>query len=192
MAVTRAASQPARTTPAPVTKTVASKVVGGAPEAAAPEGGSGGSLASVFDETPAATNSYGINVPPGKYECIIVHAKVNDPFPAGGQIATIKVEVADVGDEQGKTIDLTYNLVGKDGKPGAGIGFLKRDLAKLGYADIKFADIPEAFGQLAEAMDGVEVLVKINGQYTNAYLQTLIEGSEIVEQWKAARPATPF
>lgn len=192
MAIKRSNPQPARTSPAPVTKATG-KVVDNAPEEQEEPTGNGGvNLSKVFDDTPAASGSAGINVPPGKYECIIVHCKVLDAEASGKQAALFKVEVADEGEHQGSVISMYYNLIDKAGQPSAGIGFLKRDLAKLGYADIKWADIPEALQQLTEAQDGVVITVKANPPYVNAYLDSLLEGSEIVEEWKRVRPETPY
>ena len=195
MAVTRQgtkaatpATQPARTAAPPAGQaTRKGGVVGGESEE---QTSSGGSFANLFDQTPASSG-FGIDVPPGDYECILIYARLEQPNDKG-QSVLFKYEVCDEGDSQGKVIPTYYKVLELNGTAGKGMGILKKDLALLGFPDVSGADLEDAFKQLEEAMDGVALKVKINGQYTNAYLQGLVENSEIVAGWKAIRPDKPF
>ena len=159
-------------------------------EQAPAEQATGGSFASLFDKTPASSG-IGIDVPPGDYECVLVYAKIEPPTEKGVN-ALLKYEVADEGDYQGKVIPTYYRLQEASGEVGKGMGIFKKDLAKLGFPEVAGADVDDALGQLVEAMDGVAIKVKQNGQYVNAYLQGLVENSEVVEAWKSTRPETPY
>ena len=185
MAVKRQApaALPSRTAAQPTGKAVP----GAQAPATAP---TGGSFASLFDQTPASSG-VGIDVPPGDYECILVYGKI-EPANEKGTNALLKYEVADEGDYQGKVIPTYYRLMEVSGEVGKGMGIFKKDMAKLGFPDLKGEDVEDALSQLVEAMDGVAIKVKQNGQYVNAYLQGLVENSEVVESWKASRPETPY
>ena len=178
-----AASLPPRTTGATAGKAIPQET------AAAPAAG-GGSFASLFDQTPASSG-FGIDVPPGDYECVLVYARIEPPNDKGTSVL-LKYEVADEGDSQGKVIPTYYKVLELDGTAGKGMGILKKDLGKLGFPDVSGADVEDALRQLEEAMDGVSLKVKQNGQYTNAYLQGLVQNSEIIESWKSVRPETPY
>lgn len=185
MAVTRK-QLPNRETPANP-----AKVVGGDKpkvDTSVPSGAS--SLSSLFDKASSAT-SFGADIPPGDYEAILVYAKV-EPKNDKGIAALFKYEVADEGDHQGKVLSSYYGLMKVDGSEGPGMGFFKRDLAKLGYPDIAGDDIEEALEQLMETQDGVSIKVKHKDGYTNVYLQGVTVGSEIVDEWKAKRPEQPY
>lgn len=148
------------------------------------------SFASAFDETPPATGMSGSDVPPGKYEAIITYAALKDENDKG-QAVLIKYEIADEGDSQGKTLHSYYTVFDKSGGVGKGMGFLRRDLAKLGYSDLSGEQVEEALEEVAKDQLGVAITVKVKDGWTNVYLDGIVEDSEIIDAWKAEHPETP-
>jgi hypothetical protein len=123
----------------------------------------------------------------GKYEAIIPEFVLQDPNEKG-QAARIKYEIASEGEMQGETVTQFYSLFDAEGQPGKGAAFLKKDLAVMGYPDCSFDDLETVFEEIVEKLLGVVITVKQNGQWTNAYLNGLAEGSDVVSEYLEKRP----
>lgn len=128
-----------------------------------------GSLAALFDEaTPGNT------LPPGDYNVKITEFEVMEPNDKG-TAAKIVYTVLEDEEKAGQEVTQYYKLADAEGGPGAGLGFLKRDLAVLGYDNVAGADIEETLETIASEEPEVVITVKQNGQWTNAYLKGLID-----------------
>lgn len=149
------------------------------------EKGKRSSLASAFDK---AKPSGAID--DGKYAALIIDMGLNKPSDKG-QSAFVRYEIADEGDFQGQEVVQFYSLLDADGNEMKGCGYLKRDLAILGYGDVRFAEIETAFSEIKEEMPGVNITIKNNPPYTNAYLGSLNE-DDIIDDWKNSRPEKPY
>ncbi len=81
------------------------------------------------------------------------------------------------GEEEGKTGRQMYKLTDSDGGKAPGMAYLMRDLALLGYEDVKGKDIEsgKAFKEVNEEQPMCLVTAKKNGQYMNYYLNGLVE-----------------
>jgi hypothetical protein len=145
----------------------------------APEAGM--SKADLFD----STKPQGV-IDAGKYEAIIVEL-VLQPEDDKGQSARIKYEIASSGDMQGQSLAQWYKVFEADGSAGKGAAFLKKDLAILGYPDAKFGELEEVFEEIVEKQLGVVITVKQNQNFTNAYLNGLAEGSDIIDEYLEKR-----
>jgi hypothetical protein len=148
------------------------------------EGGNGGgqSKADVFDKTKAQGA-----IDAGKYEAIITELVLQDEDEKG-QSVRMKYEIATDGDFRGQSLAQFYKLFEANGGAGKGAAFLKKDLAVLGYPDVSFEDLESVFEEIVEKELGVVITVKINGQFTNAYLGGLCEDSDIIDEYKANKP----
>jgi hypothetical protein len=145
-------------------------------------GNGGKSKADVFNKTKAQGQ-----IDAGKYEAIITELVLQDEDEKG-QSVRMKYEIATDGDFRGQSLAQFYKLFEADGGAGKGAAFLKKDLAVLGYDNVEFDDLEKAFEEIVEQELGVVITVKINGQFTNAYLGGLCEDSDIIEEYKAQRP----
>jgi len=140
------------------------------------------SKADAFDAA-KATGS----VDAGKYEAVIDEFVLQKPDEKG-ESARIKYKIASEGDAQGQTVTQWYKLFNADESPARGLEFLKKDLAILGYDDVKYSDLTEVFDEIAEAHTGVVITVKHNEGFVNCYLQGLCEDSDIIEAFLEAHP----
>jgi hypothetical protein len=145
----------------------------------APEGGEGGdapmSKADAFDQAKAMGS-----VEVGKYEAVVDEFVLQKPDEKG-ESARIKYKIASEGDAQGQTVTQWYKLFNADETPAKGLEFLKKDLAVLGYDDVKYRDLEGVFEEIADAHTGVVITVKHNDNFVNCYLQGLCEDSDIIE-----------
>lgn len=146
--------------------------------AAHEEGGSGESRADAFDNVKAQGS-----VDPGKYEAVIEEFVLQDADDEKGQSARIKYGIASAGDFRGVQVTQFYKVFEANGDTGKGAAFLKKDLAVLGYGEVKFADLEEAFEEIVEKDMGVLITVKQNGQFTNCYLGGLAEESDVIAEY---------
>ncbi len=142
------------------------------PSKKAAGGKSGRSLADKFNAAPVGG---GPSMPPGKHQCAIISFELQEN--AKGTSAVVEYEGRDNGDDDidGKKLKQWYKLFDEKDEVAAGAGFLKADLATLGYEDVTFDDLEAAFKEITREEPMVVIQVKQNGQYTNAYLQGLVE-----------------
>jgi hypothetical protein len=139
------------------------------PTEQAPKKRKAGSLAALFDEaTPGNT------LPNGDYNAKITEFEVMEPNDKG-LAAKIQYTVLEGEEKAGETVTQYYQLQTADGEPGKGLGFLKRDLATLGYDDVAGDALEETLETIAGEEPEVVITVKQNGQWTNAYLKGLID-----------------
>lgn len=133
------------------------------------------SFADLFDKTKPG----GGFMPVGKHTCYLTSLEVEGKLDGEDKLK-VKVTFEGAEDEEegvsGKSLSSWYSLRSEDGEPMGGIGFLKRDLEILGYADISLSDLEELCSTITNERLKVVINVKQNGQYTNAYLQGLAEG----------------
>lgn len=141
-----------------------------------------GSKADAFDSTMPQGQ-----VAPGKYEAVVVEMVMGNVDPEKGQSARIKVEIATEGDQQGQSATQFYKVFEADENVGKGAAFLKRDLAILGYPDVKFGDLEDVFEEITEKHPGIVVTVKQNGNFTNVYLNGLCEDQDLIDTYLATR-----
>jgi hypothetical protein len=134
------------------------------------------SLSAAFDEAKPGGGFMEV----GTHRAFITEFVVEEPNDKGHS-AKITYEGSDQSENEavhGKEISQWYQLLKKDGSPGQGLGFLKRDLETLGYADVAGDDLEDVLAEIMTNRPEVIINVKRNGQYTNAYLQGLVEGEE--------------
>ena len=137
--------------------------------------GGGMSKADAFDNVKPQGH-----VEAGKYEAVIVELVLQKP-DANGQSVRAKYMICTEGDYQGEQISQWYKLFEADETPGKGAAFLKKDLAVLGYEDVKFGELEDVFEEIVEKKLGVVITVKQNPPYTNVYLGGLCEDSTVIE-----------
>jgi hypothetical protein len=145
------------------------------------EAGGGDSEADLFDSTKAQGAIDG-----GKYVAIIGEAVLQDKDEKG-RSCRFQYEIATDGEFRGQKVTQFYKMFEANGDAGKGLAFLKKDLAVLGYSDIKFGDLENVFEEIVEKNIGCNVTVKQNGQFTNVYLNGLSEDTEVVEDYLANR-----
>ena len=135
-------------------------------------GSAGKSKADLFDETKP---NEGFGIPQGAYEALIVGAELKRDESSEKESIEMTYEVINHRDDElnGKTVKAWYNLFDKDGTPAKGGGFWKRDSAVIGY-ECKYADLEETLAGLVEDQVEVAITVKVNGQFTNIYLNGLV------------------
>lgn len=125
-------------------------------------------------------------VEPGKYEGVIEEMVLQDPDEKG-QSVRLKYGIATAGDFRGVQVTQWYKILEADNTAGKGAAFLKKDLAILGYPDVKFADLEQAFEEIVEKNIGVLMTVKQNGAFTNVYLGGLCEDSDVIDEYLDSR-----
>lgn len=129
------------------------------------------SLADLFDA--ADINDASNKLSEGEHEVRLNEIKIIEDEKKGS-IAISSFEAID-GDEEGKKAGARYKLTDADGHSAPGMAILKRDLALLGFENVKGKKLIKACEELTEAQPMCIVRVKQNGQYTNVYLQGLAE-----------------
>lgn len=122
----------------------------------------------------------------GKYVALIGEMILQEPDDKG-QSARVKYEIATEGDFRGADVTQFYKLFEADGSVGKGAAFLKRDLAVLGHADVKFGDLEETFEEIVNDQVGCNVTVKQNGQWTNVYLDGVTEDTSVIDEYLQVR-----
>ena len=146
--------------------------------AADDSGGDDDARARAFDETKPQGQ-----VDPGKYFAVIEEFVLQE-VDEKGQSARVKYGIANDGEFRGQQVTQFYKLFEADGSTGKGAAFLKKDLAVLGYGDVKFVDMEEAMNELVEKDTGVIITVKQNQQWTNVYLAGLAEdGADVIAEY---------
>lgn len=133
--------------------------------------------ADAFDNTRAQGA-----VDPGKYEALIGELVLQDKDDKG-QSVRMKYEIATAGEFRGQSVAQFYKILEADGKAGKGAAFLKKDMAVLGYSDVKYADLETAFEEIVNKEIGVLVTVKQNGTFTNVYLGGLCEDTDVIAEY---------
>jgi hypothetical protein len=134
------------------------------------------SLEAAFDEAKPG----GGFMPVGRHRAFITEMVLEEPNDKGTS-AKVTYEGSPQSENEevhGKSLSQWYKLLDKDGTPAQGLGFLKRDLEILGYADVTGDQLEDVFAQITSERPEVVINVKQNGQWTNAYLQGLVEGEE--------------
>lgn len=131
------------------------------------------SLEAAFD----AAKPGGGFMPVGKHVANITEFVLEEPNEKGTS-AKVTYEGSEQSENEevhGKSLSQWYKLLDKEGQPAQGLGFLKRDLEILGYADVTGDQMEDVMAQITNARPLVSINVKQNGQYTNAYLNGLVE-----------------
>jgi len=135
------------------------------------------SLATQFDETDASEASQ--MMPPGEHEVRLNEITlVVDPKKGASVKSTY--EIID-GDLEGKKISSFSKLTDVAGNKAPGMAYLKRDLALLGYDDVPGKKLAKILAEISDEQPLVIINVKVNGQYTNAYLQGLASEESALE-----------
>ncbi len=134
-----------------------------------------GSLASAFDSTPAGGGF--ASWPAGKYRVNLTGAEMLPHDDKKGQSVQFTYTGHEDEDDTvaGKEVKQWYKIANADGSAGPGIGFLKKDLAILGYEDVTFADLEDTLDRVQSEQPLLNVNVKQNGQYSNVYIEGLVE-----------------
>lgn len=145
------------------------------------------SLTSLFKKAKVAPkNSFGL--PPGNYECLVNggEADQNDKgISAYLEYVAVNCEDSEI---DGRSHRAFYGLVDADGEPQQGIEYFKRDLLELGITEEELEglddddDLIDAINKLlrkiAKAQPWVSVQVKQKGDYTNLFLQGVMEDQD--------------
>ena len=143
-----------------------------------------GSFEDVFDKAKAQGQ-----VRDGKFEAIIRELVLQPVDKEKGQSVRMKYHIISEGDEQGSEVTQWYGIRTPENTPGPGLGFLKRDLAVLGYQDVRFGDLEEIFQAITENQElGVLITVKNNPPFTNAYLNGMMPEADDVLAYREAHP----
>jgi hypothetical protein len=104
-----------------------------------------------------------------------------------GQSARAVYEIASEGEFRGQKLTQFYKLFEADKSVGKGVAFLKKDLAVLGYEDVKFGDLEAVFEEIGSQNIGCNITVKQNGQFTNVYLNGVTEDTAVLDEYLAVR-----
>jgi hypothetical protein len=133
------------------------------------------SLANAFDSTPAGAAFAAW--PAGKYQVNLTGAELTPHDEKKGQSVQFTYTGHEDEDDAvaGKEMKQWYKIANADGAAGPGIGFLKKDLAILGYEDVTFADLEDTLDRVQSEQPLLNVNVKQNGQYSNVYIEGLVE-----------------
>lgn len=147
----------------------------------------GMSKADVFDSAKAVGR-----VGPGKYEAVIKDLVLQKPDEKG-QSARATFAIASEGKFQGDTVAQWYKMFEPedaqgDCAPAKGLEYLKKDLAILGYPDVRFKELEGVFEEISEKHLGVNVTVKHNDNFVNVYIAGLCEDSEVIEAFLDTNP----
>jgi hypothetical protein len=141
------------------------------------------SFANLFDKAKAQGQ-----VSDGKFDAIIREFVLQEKNEKG-QAARLKYHIISDGDEQGSEVTQFYNIRTPDNQPGNGLGFLKRDLAMLGYNDFRFGDLENIFEEIVENEGlGVMITVKNNPPFVNAYLNGIMPDEDDARAYREAHP----
>lgn len=165
-----------------IKKTTKSAATKSAPAKAKPT-----SLAHLFDETDMSEASN--MLPEGEHEVRLNSFEIKDK-PGKGTAAFVEYEAID-GDYEGRKVRQMYMLTEPNGEKKQGMAYLKRDLALLGYEDVKGKDLESSLQTLTEEQPICIINVKNNGQYVNAYLQGLAENVATGDDAEADAEAAP-
>jgi hypothetical protein len=118
--------------------------------------------------------------PAGKHEMRIIEAELQVKDDDSESVM-FKYEGTE-GDVEGKTVCQWYGILtapndNGEVEAGKGVGFLRRDLEILGFeeSDTEYDNLEATLEALVEKAPLVATNVKLNGQYTNVYIQKLIE-----------------
>lgn len=152
-----------------------------APRGDGDENAGGESKADLFDSTKPQGAIDG-----GKYVALIAEMILQKPDEKG-QSARVTYEIATEGEFQGQKATQFYKMFEADESAGKGLAFLKRDLAVMGYSDVKFGDLEDVFEEIVNKNVGANVTVKQNGQFTNVYLNSLAEDSSVIDDYLQVR-----
>lgn len=167
----------------PIVKRTTNPVSGGAAatpvDQEAPKGAVKRTATSLEDAFDSAKPGGGF-MPVGRHRAFITGFELEEPNDKGhsAKVTYTGSDQSDNEEVHDKDLAQWYKLLDKDGSPGQGLGFLKRDLEILGYAEVKFSELEDTFAAIVTERPEVIINVKQNGQWTNAYLQGLAEGGE--------------
>lgn len=132
----------------------------------------------------------GFNIVAGQYEALLYLADYyrDDKSPRESVYLEFVI-VNDTGKMDGKTTRIYYNIKDKDGADATGYDYLKRDLDTLGF-DLNQFKSQEEFEMGLKAWADEEkpyvvIDVKKNGQYTNVYLNSVMDD-------QTGKPDMPF
>lgn len=137
----------------------------------------GASRADAFDNAPKSANG----IPVGDWEARITEMVYQKNEKGESVKVTYEATTQDEESEAyGKSGSQWYQIFDKAGNLGKGVGFLKADLEKLGVDEEgqKFSNLESTLEQITAEQPLVNIRVKQNDQWTNIYLQGLIEGPE--------------
>lgn len=149
-----------------------------------------GSLADVFDRAKPQCK-----VDDGKYDAIIRELVLQD-MKDNKQLVRIKYHIISEGEFQGQEIAQFYGILqivnGKN-QAGPGLGFLKRDMAILGFNEPTLGELKQIFDEITNNEElGVMITVKTNttnqGVFTNAYLNGIMPESDSVKEYREEHP----
>jgi hypothetical protein len=129
------------------------------------------SFASAFDGASAGGGA--VDFPIGDCEAVITEFSLDGFIADDGEEQGKLAAIATFVNDDGKTIKSRYSLCDDEGNIKGGVGFLKKDLSTLGY-DIDFSTLEATLEEIAGASIRVNIRTKQNGQYINAYLQSVV------------------
>ena len=128
------------------------------------------SFASAFD---GAAAGGAVDFPIGDCEAVITEFSLDGFIADDGEEQGKLAAIATFVNDDGKSIKSRYSLCDDEGNIKGGVGFLKKDLSILGY-DIDFSTLVFTLEEIAGASMRVNIRTKQNGQYINAYLQSVV------------------
>lgn len=132
------------------------------------------SLADLWDDTDASEASN--LLPAGEHEVRLNGIELKND-PKKGDAAFAEYEAVE-GEYEGQKCRQMYKLRDSEGQKGPGLAYLMRDLELLGFKEVSGKDLKKVLKQIGEDQPIVTIVVKENGQYTNAYLQGSVEDAE--------------
>lgn len=128
------------------------------------------SWADKFDDAPKGAAA---SMPAGKHKVIITGFEITENDK--GVSAVIEYTGHADSEVEDKKLKQYYKIQDAAGEVGQGAGFLKADLEKLGFEDVSGADLEETLAEIVSKEIVCMITVKQNGQWTNAYLDGVVE-----------------
>lgn len=128
------------------------------------------SFASAFDG--AAAGGGAVDFPIGDCVATITAFELDGFVAEDGEEQGKLAAIATFVNDDGKSIKSRYSLCDDEGNIKGGVGFLKKDLGVLGY-EVDFSQLEATISEISDAGIRVNIRTKQNGQYINAYLQSV-------------------
>jgi hypothetical protein len=146
-----------------------------------------------YDSIKAGGGKTANDIPPGRYEAIVAGVTLQD-MNENGQSLRINFELCSEDVENGD-LPTWFKFYRGDGSVNEfAIGLWKTTLAKLGYQDVKEAELPELLEQISADKPGVIVLVtyqNVKGvNYQRVNVESLCD-NDVVARYKDKHNADP-
>lgn len=131
--------------------------------------------------------SAGSDVPAGKYEAVVFNATLEEPSQRG-QAVRLNFALADENLSESEQMPTWFRLFNPDRSPNSGgIRAWKDTLARLGYSDVPFDELPAVLATIVDDKPGVVINLKYREyqgrKYPNIYVEGLCD-NEVIARFK--------